>query len=203
VVEASIHYDNGGALGALVSDSVKQVLINSPGTYSSAFFVVTNLAANSYYWLVLTSPVTLRAKWATGSVQALAPYVDLTSGVMSSAIGSIPATATASDYTWTAVAAVTLATTIQGCVIGATPTVSPSPTSTAIATATASNTPPVPSASTTSLSSASTTPAAVVVLVPITANVTSTFDSTQTAFNITAPASSSKFLHIHPPTLDD
>jgi hypothetical protein len=54
----------------------------------------------------------------------------------------------------------------------------------------------VPAASASPLSSASTTPVAVV-LIPITANVTSSFDSRQMAFNITAPATSTPLCTHH------
>jgi hypothetical protein len=80
-----IHLDSGGAPGAIVSDQyVSQLAGMGNGTATPTFFFTngTALAANTHYWIVLTSEASANIKWHATVTQSTTQSIDLVAGVV-------------------------------------------------------------------------------------------------------------------------
>jgi hypothetical protein len=161
--------------------------------YTFVFSNAPELAANTHYWILFTSPEDISVQWSTGQPLTTTLSIDVNTGAASASAESVPASDQVPDSQWGTYPAGTLLLTliVAGCAVNAslpTPTASPAamPSQLPVSSQQASSRTPQ--------ASASATP--VVVLTPITANVTSSFDSAQTSLNLTAPASST-LLHTH------
>jgi hypothetical protein len=227
-MQMQIHLDSGGSPGAIVSDQYVSQLAGMGNGTATPTFLFTNgtaLAANTNYWIVLTSEASANIKWHSTVTQNTTQSIELSAGlaVAANAAELIPPDQVP-NYVWNAypTANVVLSLAIDGCLVGA----QPSPEASSSPTSVPSQSPAVPSTSVAAtatalptsmiipsptLTSQPTTPpnrtpqasasATPVALTPITANVTSSFDSAQTALNLTAPASTLSYHHLHTATL--
>jgi hypothetical protein len=217
-----------------VGQAVTSFYSTSAIQYTFVFSNAPELAANTHYWILFTSPDAISAQWSTGQLTSTTLSIDINTGAARTSAESVPAAIQVPAAQWNTYPAGTLllTLTVAGCEVAApspTPAASPAASQSAATSlspaasptaapsqspaasspqASASSTPALslspavsvsmspPVASRTPQAIPSATPV-VVVLTPITANVTSSFDSTQTSLNLTAPATSTT-LCTHP-----
>jgi hypothetical protein len=166
----------------LVSDQyLSQVITDtSATTYKFEFANEPALESNTLYWIVFTTSDV--HDWKIGLKQIVTSSIDVDASFAYTVQANVSQDQV-QNVGWSVLEAPTLILnlTISGCEVDLAPYPTSTPTPTAVVTQ-------MPASSRTPKASASATP--VVVLTPITANVTSSFDSTQTSLNLTAPATS-------------
>jgi hypothetical protein len=175
-MEGRIHHDGVSTPGVLVSEQYRCQLLSDTGlpTYKFEFSNGPALEPNTSYWIVFTTSDA--RDWKTGYNQNVTSSIDAGAGLAYTTHANVGPDQV-QNYGWYVIEEPTM---ILNLIISGCEAIL-EPTPTAVVTQL-----PVPTR--TPKASPSATPR--VVLTPITANVTSSFDSTQTSLNLTAPASS-------------
>jgi hypothetical protein len=83
-MQMQIHLDSGGSPGAIVSDQYVSQLAGMGNGTATPTFLFTNgtaLAANTNYWIVLTSEASANIKWHSTVTQNTTQSIELSAGL--------------------------------------------------------------------------------------------------------------------------